>query len=50
MVATSWNQQYRGIHEKISHGHHVLELRLQGEFMKKSPMVTTAENQESLSK
>ena len=38
------------IHEKIAHGHHVLELRLQGKYMKKSPMVTTSENQESLSK
>jgi hypothetical protein len=27
-----------------------LELRLQGKYMKKSPMVTTSENQESLSK
>ena len=38
------------IHEKIAHGHHILQPRLQGEFMKKSPMVTTSENQESLSK
>ena len=38
------------IHEKMAHGHHVLELRLQGKYMKKSPMVTMAENQESLSK